>query len=123
MININGYQINSRYTNIVSLLRDMMATATLARTKSEAKTLLRLLRYLGVTHMVYDTPMSEHLEMVIPNMGLKNYLYQIQIYNNEPIVVASPAETRTSALVVQPVMFVSDIISRKSLAATIRDWF
>lgn len=123
MININGYYLNNRYTSVIALIRDMMERATLARTKMEAKTILRLLRYLGVNHLVYDAPMSDHLEMNIPNRGLKNHLYQIHLYNSELVVMVTPVEQREFALIVRPIMLVKDIVSKKSIAASVRDLF
>ena len=122
MININGYYLNDKYTDVVALIRDMMNTATLARTKLEAKTLLRLLRYLGANYIMYDTPMSD-LEMNIPHRGLKNYLYQIQLYQGKLIVLATPVSTRDSTLIISPVMTLRDIIVKKSLLASVRDFF
>lgn len=100
-----------------------MDKAILARTKSEAKTILRLMRYLGATHLMYDTPMSEQLEMNIPHRGLKNHLYQIHVYNGELIVMVTPISQLETALIVRPIMYLSDIISRKSLSAIVRDLF
>lgn len=122
MININGYYLN-RYTNVVTLIRDMMEKATLARTKMEAKTILRLMRYLGVNHLMYDAPMSEHLEMNIPSKGLKNHLYQIHLYNNELVVMVTPVSMRESAVIIRPIMLAKDIITKKSIVATVRDLF
>lgn len=122
MININGYYLNDKYTDVVTLIRDMMNTATLARTKLEAKTLLRLLRYLGANYIMYDTPMSD-LEMNIPHRGLKNYLYQIQLYQGKLVVLATPVSTRDSTLIISPVMTLRDIITKKSLLASVRDLF
>lgn len=123
MININGYYLNNRYTSVIALIRDMMEKATLARTKMEAKTILRLMRYLGVNHLMYDTPMSDHLEMNIPSRGLKNHLYQIHLYNSELVVVVTPASMRKSALIVCPIMRVRDVVAKKSMAASVRDLF
>lgn len=122
MININGYYLNDKYTDVVALIRDMMNTATLARTKLEAKTLLRLLRYLGANYIMYDTPMSD-LEMNIPSRGLKNYLYQIQLYQGKLIVLGTPLSVWNSALIISPVMTLRDIIVKKSLLASVRDLF
>lgn len=122
-MNINGYYVNSNYPTAVALIRGLMDKAILARTKSEAKTILRLMRYLGATHLMYDTPMSEQLEMNIPSRGLKNHLYQIHIYNSELIVMVTPLSQMETALVVRPIMYLSDIISRKSLSAVVRDLF
>ena len=99
-----------------------MNTATLARTKLEAKTLLRLLRYLGANYIMYDTPMSD-LEMNIPSRGLKNYLYQIQLYHGKLIVLGTPLSVWNSALIISPVMTLRDIIVKKSLLASVRDLF
>lgn len=123
MININGYYLNKRYTDVATLIRDMMKKATLARTKMEAKTILRLMRYLGVNHLIYDAPMSEHLEMNIPSKGLKNHLYQIHLYNSELVVTVTPTDQRESALVVRPIMLVKDVVSKKSAGAIVRDLF
>lgn len=123
MININGYYLNKRYTNVVTLIRDMMEKATLARTKMEAKTILRLMRYLGVNHLMYDPSMSEHLEMNIPNRGLKNHLYQIHLYNKELVVTVTPASMRESAFIACPIMTMKDVVSKKSMAAIVRDLF
>lgn len=123
MININGYYLNERYADIVSLIRDLTNVAILARTKMEAKTILWLMRFIGVKHLVYDAPMSDHLEMNIPHKGLKNHMYQIQIYQNEPIVVVTPSHMANSSLVVKPTMRVKDIVVKKSLMASIRDLF
>lgn len=123
MININGYYLNNRYTSVIALIKDMMEKATLARTKMEAKTILRLMRYLGVNHLMYDTPMSDHLEMNIPSRGLKNHLYQIHLYNSELVVVVTPIEQRESALIVRPIMRVRDVVAKKSMVASVRDLF
>lgn len=120
---INGYHLNGKYLDIISLLKDLMDKAILARTQKEAKTVLRLLRYLGITHLAYDVSTPGQLEMNIPYRGLKDHLYQVQIYNGELIATVTPMTMRKSALVVRPFMLVSDIISRKSLVATIRDIF
>ena len=123
MININGYYLNNRYTNVIALIRDMMDKATLARTKMEAKTILRLLRYLGVNHLVYDAPMSDRLEINIPRRGLKNHLYQIQMYNRELVVTVTPVKQRESDIIIRPIMLAKDIVAKKSMAASVRDLF
>lgn len=120
---INGYHLNAKYTNLVSLIKDMMDKAVLTRTQSEAKTLLRLMRYLGVNHLIYDVSSSNNLEMNIPHKGLKDHLYQVQVYDGELVATVTPMGMRKSALVVHPFMLVGDIITRKSILASIRDIF
>ena len=123
MINLNGYYLNSKYNDIIALIRELMNTSVIARTKSEAKTILRLMRYLGATHLMYDNPMSEYLEMNIPCHGLKDHLYQIQLHNDELVVVVTPVEQFRFALIVRPVALVTDIVCKKSLRAKFRDLF
>lgn len=123
MINLNGYYVNEKYPDIIALIRELMNTAVIARTKMEAKTILRLLRYLGVNHLMYDSPMSEQLEINIPNRGLKNHMYQICLYKGEPIGLVMPVFQNKPALIIRPTMRVKDVVFKKSLGAMIRDLF
>ena len=123
MINLNGYYVNRRYPNVVTLIQELMNSAVVAQTQSEAKTILRLLQRLGAIHLVYDAPVSDHLELNVPHRGAKDHLYQLGVYKGELVGIVTPYSQRNVALGVRPVLRVGDIVVRKSLGATVRDLF
>ena len=84
-LQINGYTINSKISTIKDLLDIMVNRGVFAHTKSQAKAILRLMRYLGVKHLSHFTN-SNVLEMNVPAKAEANRIYCINFSGDIPVV-------------------------------------
>lgn len=85
-LQINGYTLNSKIPTIKELLNVMVNRGVFAHTKSQAKSVLRLMRYLGVKHLTHFTN-SNVVEMNVPAKAEADRIYYI-VFNGEIPMVA-----------------------------------
>lgn len=121
MLSLSGYVLNEKYTTIRDVIKELNNSSVLATTTMEAKALLRVLRYLGVKHLVYD--IDPALELNLPKKGRKNHVYSLRNYNGEIVVNMTPLALYKAGSNYSSMLKVKDVITNKTLFTVIQDYF
>ena len=103
-LQINGYTINPRIHSLNELMSLMSKYGVVAHTKAQAKSILHLMRVVGVKHLSHFTS-SEVLELNAPCKAEANRIYSLEVRQGLPVVaVWNYASQPSSALEVDEVI-------------------
>lgn len=120
MITINGYSLNSQFTSLADLADTLLKRPVIAKSKNDGKALLRLLRYMGVKHIVYDV--SRVLELNIPQKAKADHVYQLIDCDGEIVVNMVRRDLYLTHDHQYFPVSVSKIIVGKSALQSLKDW-
>lgn len=116
MLQINGYTINPAIDSIKELLEVMSRRGVVAHSKSQAKSILRLMRLIGVKHISHCTS-PDVLEINAPSCKAESdRIYKVESYKGMPVV-----SMWTYTDLPPYVLEVNDVISSKSWTTWIQD--
>ena len=114
-LQINGYTLNSNISSIKDLIEVTSKRGIIADTKSQAKSILHLLRLVGFKHLSHFTN-SEVLELNVPCKAEAKRIYYVEYKRGLPVVMVE------NFTVVPPfAVKVKDIIAKKSMITWIQD--
>ena len=115
-LQINGYTINSNIPTIKELVDIMVKRGVFAHTKSQAKSILRLMRYMGIKHLVHFTS-SDVLELNVPSKAEADRIYYVEFNGDTPVVAICHNSVKP-----QHSIPANELIIKKSWDAWVQDF-
>lgn len=117
MLKINGYTISSDIPDLKALTRVMMERGVYTKTKSQAKAVLRIARYLGVRQLSHYTS-PDVLEMNVPSKAEAEKVYKVDFFNGKPTM---RVEMSVGCQLYNLPLDYDDVVDSKTIGAWLQD--
>lgn len=117
-ITIEGYKLSGKYTNFAQVLQDLATKTIIVHSKSDAKNLLKILKFLGIKHVYIGDRCKYNTPNKVNRFSRNVYGYQLFRQDNH-IYVDILRKDLISTLPTD-VMDIDEFIVGKSLRARLR---
>ena len=112
-LKINGYTLNPKFQTIKDLMDFLSKHGIIVNTKSQAKSVLHLLRLVGFKHIRHFT--SDTLELNVPCKAEPNRVYTVDYQQGLPVVSIWGTVSSTNCVTI------NDVIEKTSLTTWIQN--
>ena len=117
-LTIEGYKLSGKYSNLAQVLKDLATKTVIVHSKSDAKALLKILKFLGVNHAYignkrrYNTPNQINL--------FSKYVYGYQLFREDGETLVDILRRDQISTGITDVMDIDELIIGKSLKARLK---